>query len=66
MKKSVSGHEEEGCESSVGETKESKRINSPLTQGVSDRVTEMSEKTFVTISLYSTYFLSDTLKQNPS
>lgn len=56
---SVSGHEEEGRENTVGETEESKRVNRPLTQGVSDRVTEMSENTLVTVSLSTTYFLSD-------
>lgn len=56
-----SGHHQEGCESTVGKTKESKKVDIYLTQGVSDTVTEMSVKALATISLNSTYYMSDAL-----
>lgn len=58
--KRVSGHHQEGCESTIEKIKESKSIAISLTQGVRDRVTEMSAKTLVKISLYSTYYMPDT------
>lgn len=47
----------------MGGVNESKRINLPETQKVSEKASEMSEKTLATTSFYSIDYMSDSLNQ---